>query len=112
MQDELKKQKVSLTLEHPQAEGGKQTYCTEDGWEMILMVGRKEGDGYQMHRMLMSGPGLVSELMKSFIEEFPEIARPIIMDLILNDLKGRIGKKKQPKPSTNKDEPPPGTTFN
>ena len=106
MIEELKDKNVELTLKHPKVEGGIQKYRTEDGWEMIVMLGRKEGQHYQTHRMVMSGSALVAELVTGFIKEFPDVVMPAIAKEMLGSLKGRMGDMPD-----NKDAPP-GTKFN
>ena len=118
MKEELKDKNVELILKHPKVEGGVQTYRTEDGWEMIVMLGRKEEKHYQLHRMIMSGPNLVEELISGFTKEFPEIVMPIVTKVMMGQLKEHMGKvlvgdeQNDKPPITNKDEPPPGTKFN
>ena len=107
MIEELKDKNVELTLKHPKVEGGIQKYRTEDGWEMIVMLGRKEGQHYQMHRMVMAGSTLVAELITGFIKEFPDVVMPAIAKEMLESLKGHVGNM-----PNNKDDAPPGTKFN
>jgi len=117
MREELKGKGVELTLKHPKVDGGVQTYRTEDGWEMIVMLGKKEGESYQMHRMMMTGPALVEELITSLIKECPEMAMPIVGRALLGQLKEHVGQvlagdEPNDKSSMSNNEPPPGTKFN
>jgi hypothetical protein len=121
MSDVKERKKITLTLEHPQVKDGLQKFASEDGWEMLVFLGRREEEHYQMHRLMSTGSDLVEAMLESMTRDFPEIVVPIVAKVAMGELHKNIHNKLKASPEkgqtnedsfTNTEEPPKGTSIN
>lgn len=77
---------ITIILKHPKVDGGVMKYSTDDGWDMMLFVGKKEGNQYHMSRMVASDGHIVDQAIESLMRDYPNIVLPIVVSVHMENI--------------------------
>ena len=81
---------LTVTITHPEIPGGKETYKPEDGWEIFVALGKREGEGFQTHRLQVCTLNLIEFVAKTITEDYPRQIMPVVAQVALEQLQGSM----------------------
>jgi len=94
---------VTITLEHPEVEGGSVRYSTADGYEIVLFVGKPEANGkYFFHRMTASKGPLIRPIAEFMVKSAHEEIMGALLEDTVSKMKELVGDQILGVPPTNK----------